>query len=542
MTPKVARAGGYAALVAAGILLSRVAGLIRTRFIGHYLGTSAAADAFSVAQKIPNFLQNLLGEGVLSASFIPVYAKLVARGDEKLAGRVAGVFVSILSLLVSVIVLIGVLLTPVILKITAAGLDGPTYDLAVRLVRIIFPGVGLLVLSAWCLGILNTHRQFFLSYVAPVLWNAAQIAALAIFGSRLHDGELAVALAWGMVVGCGLQLAVQVPFVIRHAKHLSFGFDRNLEPVRTIFRNLGPAVGGRGVLQISAYVDTFIGSFLPSGALSSLLYAQTVYMMPISIFGMSVAAAELPQMAGIGGAEEEIRASLRKRLDRGIRQIAFFVIPTTVAFIAIGRLLIAALYQTGDFTAKTSLIIWYMLAGSTIGLLVATMGRLYQSTFYALHDTKTPFRFAVARVIGGSALAVAFAFPLRGMFPAIIRALGLEDPMSVAAYGAIGITTASGIASWIEFLLLRRAVRTRLGEGEPKLAFFSKLWMAAIAAAIAAVAFDIFVARGLAARLPLRHVAEAIVVSGVFGVVYFAAAFAAGVPEVRATLGRFTRK
>jgi len=247
--PAARRFGGYAALVAAGILLSRFAGLIRTSVFAHYLGASAAADAFNVALKVPNFLQNLLGEGVLSASFIPVYSRLVSQGKEKEADRVAGVFVSFLALLVVAIVVVGVFAAPLILSITAAGLDPPVMAMAVKFTRIIFPGVGLLVLYAWALGVLNTHKQFFIGYVAPVLWSASMIAALVIFGMTMRGAALATALAWGTLIGCALQFAIEIPFVLKHAKHLSFGFDRSLEPVRTIFRNILPVVGGRGVYR-----------------------------------------------------------------------------------------------------------------------------------------------------------------------------------------------------------------------------------------------------------------------------------------------------
>ncbi|HUP48842.1 MAG TPA: murein biosynthesis integral membrane protein MurJ [Thermoanaerobaculia bacterium] len=542
--PRRRQTGGYAALVAAGIFLSRIAGLIRMRVFAHYLGSSPAADAFNVALKVPNFLQNLLGEGVLSASFIPVYAKAVARGDEKLAGRIAGVFASFIALGVAVIVLLGVLLAPVILGITAAGLPPDVMALAVKLTRIIFPGIGLLVLYAWCLGILNTHRQFFLAYVAPVLWNAAMIATLLIFGARLASFELATALAWGTVVGCALQFGIQIPFVLRHEKNLSFGLDRRLEPVRVIFRNLAPVLGGRGVVQISGYVDTFIASFLPSGAFTNLVYAQTIYMLPVSLFGMSVAVAELPQMSSETGTDEEIAAAIRKRLERGLRQVAFFVVPTTVAFLVIGRLLVAALYQTGRFGPDTTLLVWYILIGSTIGLLVATMGRLYSSAFYALGDTRTPFRFAVARVSVGAALGLLFAFPLRPMFVAAFEAAGLPipgGPAGAASLGVVGITAASGVGAWVEFLLLRRGIRRRVGRPAPAAGYYVRIWIAALVAGGAALAFDWLAAREVAQRLVLPHVMEALAVSGLFGIVYFAAAGLLGVPEVKATIGRFRR-
>jgi putative peptidoglycan lipid II flippase len=538
------RFGGYAALVAAGILLSRFAGLVRTSVFAHYLGASGAADAFNVALKVPNFLQNLLGEGVLSASFIPVYSRLVSRGDRKEADRVAGVFVSFLALIVMVIVAVGVLAAPLILAVTAAGLEPPVMALAVKFTRIIFPGVGLLVLYAWALGILNTHKQFFIGYVAPVLWSAAMIATLVIFGMRMRGAELATALAWGTLVGCVLQFAVEIPFVLKHARHLSFGFDKTLEPVRTIFRNILPVVGGRGVVQISGYVDTFIASFLPTGAVSTLFFAQTVYTLPVSVFGMSVAAAELPQMAAETGSDEEIRVALRRRLDRGLRQVAFFVIPTSVAFILLGRVFVAALYQRGAFSPNTTLLVWYVLAASTIGLLVSTLSRLYSSAFYAMHDTKTPFRIALARVSVGAGLALLFAFPLRWMFPALAQAAGLPIPQvpgGALALGVVGITTASAIGAWVEFLLLRRGIHRRVGRGAANGVHLLKMWTAALWAGAAGLAADLYLG-GLVRRLPFPVIAEAILVAGIFGVVYFAAGYVLRLPEVTATLGRFIKR
>src|SRR5215211_5467485 len=176
--------GRSAFLVAAGILLSRIAGLIRDRVFAHYFGNSAAADAFRAAFRIPNLLQNLFGEGVLSASFIPVYARLLAHEDSAEAGRVAGAVVTLLALVVSLLVLTGVLTTPYLIDGIVPGFTGEKRDLTIRLVKILFPGAGLLVFSAWCLGVLNSHGRFFMSYAAPVLWNAAMIATLFGFGCR----------------------------------------------------------------------------------------------------------------------------------------------------------------------------------------------------------------------------------------------------------------------------------------------------------------------------------------------------------------------
>ena len=184
--PKTPQRGiGYSAfLVAAGIFSSKIAGLVRERIFAYYFGNSAITDAFRQAMRIPNFLQNLFGEGVLSASFIPVYAKLVAQDEREEAGRVAGAIFSILALLTAALVLLGVVATPYFIDVIAPGFKGETRRLTIQLVRIIFPGVGLLVLSAWCLGILNSHGKFLLSYASPVVWNAAFVGVLIVFGRR----------------------------------------------------------------------------------------------------------------------------------------------------------------------------------------------------------------------------------------------------------------------------------------------------------------------------------------------------------------------
>src|SRR5437016_8264528 len=216
---------GFAVLVAAGILLSRIAGLVRERVFAHYLGNSAAAGAFKAALKIPNILQNLFGEGVLSASFIPVYARLMAQGEKEEAGRVAGAIFSLLALVTAALVLLGVLATPLFIDAISPGFQGEKRALTIQIVRILFPGVGMLVLSAWCLGILNSHRKFFLSYVSPVAWNAAMITALLAFGRHADMPRLAMYMAWGSVIGSGLQFLVQLPVVLKLAPRIRLFFS-----------------------------------------------------------------------------------------------------------------------------------------------------------------------------------------------------------------------------------------------------------------------------------------------------------------------------
>ena len=197
-----------------------------------------ASDVFNGAFRLTNFLQNLFGEGALSASFIPVYANALEKGDDEEADRIAGAVAAILAMVTAVIVLLGILAAPLATEAIVGGFTGAKFDLTVRLTRILFPGAGIFVMSAWCLGILNSHRRFFLSYAAPVFWNVAMIGALLFFGPRYGEVDLAVALAWASVVGAALQMGVQLPSVFGCVRHPRFGPDIGFAPVREVVKQL----------------------------------------------------------------------------------------------------------------------------------------------------------------------------------------------------------------------------------------------------------------------------------------------------------------
>lgn len=519
-----ASGGRHAFLVAAGILLSRIAGLVRQRVFAHYFGQSDAGDAFNAAFKIPNFLQNLFGEGVLSASFIPVYSSLLARGEDAEARRVAGVVGSLLALVTSVLVSVGVLVTPLLVDAIAPGFEGDKRDLTIVVVRILFPGTGLLVLSAWCLGILNSHRRFFVSYTAPVLWSVAMIVAMLVFGARRDQSGLAIVLAWASIAGAVLQFAVQVPLVMRLAGGVRPSLDLTSAGARTVVRNFAPVFVGRGVVQISSFVDSILASFLPSGAVTALANAQTLYTLPVSLFGMAVSASELPAMSSVIGEKDEIAAKLRVRLDAGLRRIAFFIVPSAIGFLVLGDVIAAALFQTGRFGHDDAVWVWGILAGSSVGLLVTTLGRLYASTYYALRDTRTPLRYATLRVLLATSLGYLFSIQAP-------PALGID-----LKWGVVGLTLAGGMAAWIEFALLRRTLHGRIGVVAMPASYLASLWSAAALAA----------ALGWGAKLAAGEGLSPVVLAGVvlapYGACYFAVTSALGVYESRALVARLTRR
>ena len=389
--------GRLATHVGAGILVTRILGFVRERVFAHYFGDGPAADAFRAALRIPNVIRNLLGEGTLSASFIPVYAGLIERGETDDARRLAGTIASMLVLVTAGAALAGIVLAPIITKFVATGFSDEKRELTITLVRIMFPMSGFLILSAWCLGVLNTHRRFFLSYAAPAVWNIAQIATLLTLGAVLLDlSDLVTALAWGALIGSILQIVVQLPATLRLVGGVRWNLQLSTPGVRKVVRAWMPVVVGAGAYQISSIIDTQLASLLTTGAVAILGYAQLVALLPVSLFGVSVAAVALPELSRDVATDDG--AALRAKLAVGTRRIAFFVLPAAVAFAALSQEIIAGLFQTGAFGSTESAIAGGVLAAYAIGIPAQATIKLFASGHYAHGDTRTPVRIAVVSV------------------------------------------------------------------------------------------------------------------------------------------------
>jgi putative peptidoglycan lipid II flippase len=511
--------GSY--LVGAGILLSRISGLVRQKILAHFLGLGDEADAVTAALRIPNFLQNLFGEGALSASFIPRYARLLGEGREEEAGELAGAILSLLAVVVAVMVAVGILAAPWLVTLLVGDWSPEKRALTETLVRILFPSVGLLVISAWCLGILNSHRRFFVSYTAPVAWNIAIITAVLLAPPERRD--IVIWASWGAVAGAMLQVLVQLPSVRAVAGVIRPRAWRGVEAVSQVVRTFVPAVMARGAAQIASFIDLAIAGFLPGGAVAAIANAQVLYTLPVSLFGMAVSAAELPEMARAGGDGSQVAGALRVRLDAATQRLAYYIIPSAMAFLSIGGVLAGAVYQGGAFSESDARYVWLILAGSAFGLLASTLGRLYSSAFYALHDTVTPLRFALVRIVSAAGLGAIGALLLP-------RWLGLPG-----SAGAAGLTLAGGLAGWLEFALLRRALCHRLGSFSLPLVELAKLWFAAILAAVAATAV----------RLPTESMGpllQAALVIPVFSIVYLGATAWMNLPESAVITARLRRR
>lgn len=583
MTPEPATsaASGGSQRVAAGILASRGVGLVREVVIGAALGGGAIADSFRVAMRVPNLLQNLLGEGSVSAAFVPVYARLVEDGRtaeaHRLARQTLGVLSAVVTLLVGLILLAA---RPLVWLTTFGGLSNERFDLAVELTRFTALGVGFLVLSAFCLGILNAHRRYLLSYSAPVLWSLAQIVG---FGAALIADRSAGDIArWGavaMVIGSFGQLAVQIPTVRSVGglgrPSLSIGPD-----LRIVLGRFVPAVGGRGVVQLSSYVDLALASFLAAGAIATIGYAMPLYLLSIAVFGFSVAVSELTEMSRTRSGPDAVAARVRSAQRRVLLPAGL----VTAGAIGGGSIVVGSLYEfvngllnSGDtrtaFSSANTTAVALTLAAFSLGLPAAMVARVSQNALYALGDVRGPARIALIRLIVGASVGFILMIQLDHLvvgsadvlldpdgptsqqvesvvatdseLDAVVdlalgeplggSSLGLtevgsfphwpvweplpqrepfgsnlvDDPGAVPSgtlfvhLGAVGLGLGSAVASWTEWLLLRRRLHSRLGES---IATGIGRWIAV--AGLAA-----FVGARLVAELGLPPIIDLLVVS-----------------------------
>jgi len=436
--------------VAAGILASRASGLVREGVFAHFFGASGVADAWRAALRMPNFLQNLLGEGSLSASFIPIYSELLEQGREGDASRLASAILGLLILASGLLAFLGILLAPILVSVVFAGFDPERQATTVGLVRILFPMTALLVVSAWALGVLNSHRRFFLPYVAPVAWNGAMIAAMVAGGVSwgLSGEELVRVLAWGALLGGALQLGVQLPQVIRLVGELRPSLALDAFGVREAIRNFTPVVTARGVVNLSGYLDYFLAAFLVTGSVAMIGYAQTLYLLPIALFGMSVAASELPELSRERGVDQ---ARFGSDLSRGMERVVFFLIPSAIGYLVLGDLIVAAFFQRGAFGPDAVQVAWVVLGAYAVGMPASATSRLLSSSFYALRDTRTPARIAYLRIAISLIVALALIFPF--------------DRVRVGelSLGPAGLALGASAGAWLEFLLLRRSLARMIG-------------------------------------------------------------------------------
>jgi putative peptidoglycan lipid II flippase len=516
VTESGATGGRAAGLVAGGIFVSRVIGFVRDRTFAHFFGDDAAADAYNAAIRIPNIVRNLLGEGALSASFIPVYSAMLAKADPPQARALANSVLALLLAATSLLTVVGITVAPVITALVATGLDPERYELTTRLVRVLFPMTAVMVLSAWCLGVQNSHRLFFNAYASAALWSVAQIALLVAWGPRAATlAELAWWLAWATLAGSLLQVLAQLPQVLPLVRPIHLTPSLSTPGVRETLRNFVPVVTALGLFQISSLIDLQIASWLPTGAIADLGYAQRLYLVPIALFGLSVAASSLPEFSR--ETTDVALDALRERLRGGWVRILFYVVPTTAVFLAYGDLVVGLLYRSGRFGLAEQRIVHLILGAYALGLVGYSSVRLLASAFYAMQDYRTPLRAALLSIAVGTAASVLLVLPNR-------------DSLVGAAALAFG---SAAFGSYVNLATLVRGLRRRLGPlYTPAMRVATWRIVGATAVATAGV---------VPARWMLReqHVAlTAAVILPLFGVIFLTAAHRWGSTEASRWLRR----
>lgn len=436
-----ASAGRHASVVFSGILISRILGLVRITMFARFFGSHAEADAFNAAFKIPNTLRNLLGEGALSASFVPVYSRLLTRADPRAAQALAAAVLGFLFLGVAVLTVVGVALAPLLTTVFAPGFDAERAELTTRLTRVLFPMAGLMVLSGWCLGVQNSHKRFFWSYASAALWSVAQIVLLIWWGPLAPSmAQLAWWLAWATLVGSVLQISAQLPEVFRLVGPIRPTLDRAAEGVMQTLRNIGPVVIALGVVQISSLIDLQIASFLSVGAISYISYATPIALLPVSLFGVSVAASALPDLSRESG------DALLERVRGGWQRILFYIIPCVLVFWFYGDLCVGILLRSGRFGASEQHAVRLVLGSLGCGLVSFSSVKLMASAYYAMQDYKTPLRASVVSLLVSTTVSIALAIPLRD-----------------SLWGAAAIAFGSAVGSFMNLSVLLNGLRKRLG-------------------------------------------------------------------------------
>ena len=554
------RTGSAALLIALGILSSRILGLVREKVVAYFFGLGAHLDVYQLVMKGANLLNNLLGEGTLSASFIPIYSRMLEEGRERDAGRFAGAVFGLLLVTVTTLTIVGVLAAKYVVTLIAPGFLGDAalvasgeltvnrFDLAVYAFRITLPMAAFLALSAWALGVLNSHRRFFLPYFAPTLMNVAVIAALFIAAMTFFDdpfaagaleivpvpilNKLLIAAVLGALVGGVLQFVVQLPLVFRLIRGFQLSTSMAVEGVKDAIGAFGPVVAGRGVAQLSSYVDIILAGLATAGTLGALRPALVLYMLPISLFGMSVAASELPELSRISA---ERLAVFLERVERSTRQMLYLIIPTVIGYLTFGFLIVGGLFGGGAFDLDDTWLVYLILAGYTLGLGATAVSRLLQNSFYALDDTKTPAKIAVMRVVVSGLVGAGLMFWLDGF--GLVETLDLPPVVHPLTLAAVGLAIGASCGAWVELVALRIALRRSVdGFRLPARRVVQMLGLAVLAVIPALGLRWILMDGGLPVFL------QAVLVLGVYGGGYLLLGHFLRFEEGEAWIGRFLRR
>ncbi len=410
------------ATVSSMTLLSRILGFVRDTVIARAFGAGLATDAFFVAFKIPNLLRRLFAEGAFSQAFVPILAEYKNRRGEAetrmLVDHVAGV----LALALFIVTLAGVAAAPVIVYLSAPGFaaDPQKFDLTITLLRITFPYIFFISLVSLAGGILNTYSRFSIPALTPALLNISFIG-FALWAAPFFDPPVK-ALAWAVLCGGVLQLGFQVPHLARLKLLPKFRLDFRDAAVWRVVKQMGPAIFGVSIGQISLLINIIFASFLVSGSVSWLYYADRLMEFPTGLLGVAIGTILLPSLARHHA--DQSAAEFAKLLDWGLRLTLMLALPAAVALALLAVPLITTLFHYGEFSTHDVLMTRNALIAYSIGLLGLIMVKVLAPGFYARQDIRTPVKIALIALLATQAMNFAFIWPLQHAGLALAIGLG----------------------------------------------------------------------------------------------------------------------
>jgi len=514
---QIARSAGT---VMAAFVISQLVGLVAKSLIGSAFGTSLQSEAFFAANRFSEILFNLVAGGALASAFVPTFTGFLSRGDRRGAWQLAS---GVANLVTVVLILIGILAAvfapQVVRYLLAPGLAarGPEAEaLTVALLRIQLSSAVIFGLSGLLMGILNAHQNFLLPALAPAMYQVGLILGVKVLAP--HMGIYG--LGWGVVIGAGLHLLVQLPSAQRLPQR-NFRLELGLEnpAVREVVRLMGPRLLGVAVVQLNFLLNTYLASLQPQGSLTGINLAFPLMLMPQAAIAQSAAIAALPTFSAQAarGRLDEMRGSLAATL-RGILLLA---IPASVGLVLLRRPLVALIYQRSAFTAESTELVAWALLWYAVGLIGHSVVEIVSRAFYALHDTKTPVKIGVA------AMTLNLVFSLA--FSALFTRIGWMP------HG--GLALANSLATFLEMVGLLVLMRPHLGGLEG-----TRIWKAAGQASLAAAVMGFALAGWL--EFSAGWSSTWITLGGIAagGLVYGLVAMLLRVEELRVVLRLLTRR
>jgi putative peptidoglycan lipid II flippase len=465
-----------AGVVGSATLASRILGYARDMVIAYFFGTAVAADAFFVAFRIPNLFRRLFAEGSLTVAFIPIFSEYLVKESKKDALEFANVVFTFLSIILAVLCCLGITFSPIIIKLMAWGFadDQSKFDLTVLLNRIMFPYIFFISLVALCMGILNSFKHFAAPSLAPVLLNVSMILSAVILMPYLSQPVLA--LAFGVIAGGILQVALQIPFLKKKKVMLRFNLNFSHPGLKRLLKLMIPAIFGAAVYQLNIIIITLIASFLPAGSVSYLYYSDRIFQFPLALFGLALATASLPTMSDL--VAHNRMDELKNTLSYSLRMVLFVTVPAMVGLILLRIPIVTMLFQRGVFTENSTFLTAQALLFFSVGLWAVAGVRVVVNVFYALQDIWTPVKVATVSIVCNLSLC-----------------LLLMKPMNHA-----GLALAVSLSSIINLSLLLVILRVRLGRLGIKNILYSlgKVVMASvIMGGVVFYSYSIFVISGV---------------------------------------------